>query len=91
MKLVFVAVSKAAVALISPWAVQYKFSDLRLATVRCEEEPTLGLTLPHVSGVPDIKQVPGVGYTSLSEARARSDLNFLCSPETDFFKPPSVL
>lgn len=161
---IFVAVSKAAVALINQWAVQYKFSGFALATVRCEYEDidlhagmrimltrnlnksaglcngcfgevtefadnliyitmngeehivhrwtdkdvtgtffpivigyattlakTQGFTVPHVTGVPDINGVPGVGYTLLSRVRTIADFNFVCPPETAFFKPASLV
>ena len=50
---------------------------------------TQGLTLDHVTIVPDINGVPGAGYTAVSRVRSMATLHFLCAAEKAFFVPVS--
>ena len=48
-----------------------------------------GMTLPHVTLVPDLSGIPGAGYVAISRVRALSDLLFYVRPRLDYFVPSS--
>ena len=50
-----------------------------------------GMTLPHVTIMPDVDYVPAAAYVGISRARGLDDAMFLVRPDRAYFQPAAAL